>query len=583
MARDDTARDDTARDETVRDETARDCSSDDSLLDRRSYLKMTGAAAATVGAAGVSANTAEGAEYETIEVPANTRKVIEVRAGETFENKLIDITADGAHVKLLTYGSGWTVRNVGVKGENNNLDGTYGTFYLRCTDDGEALAENIYMGDGAADRCGHAAVSDWANAGTVTIRNINVTGWSADGMYMSHAGNTVRQTMGVTQVENAYLKNNNIENCRLGTPGSYIKNSVVHVESQDAVPANQSGQVNARGIWFKEQSGLKAIDCDISVRGSHAVFANDNGEGTLENCRVEGPITGPVQQVNVSGSPDLTPPASVPMSAEEAASGDIDSSENLSSGANETTGDETTADQSGDETTADQSGDKTTADQSGDKTTADQSGDETTAGDQSGDESSGTEESQSETDGSAARPAGTLFELVPTDDATSVTYEFTVEGSVRGRTTAPDGGHTAEAADTVTDNGDGTVTVSGIAGNGYGDAFYVDGAITSVSVDESVWTLYLGGDEVAPDDLTLPNKLVIDGGNRPRRAADYTFEVSGAARKSTELGSIQKNDSVSSGEITGSVFGGTDGYRFSGEITGFSLDGPASVRVEDGS
>ncbi|WP_162224207.1 right-handed parallel beta-helix repeat-containing protein [Halorussus salinus] len=525
----------------ARDDTARDRSSDESLLDRRSYLKMAGAAAATVGAAGVSANAAQGAEYDTIKVPANSRKVIKVRAGETFENKLIDITADGAHVKLLTYGSGWTVRNVGVKGENNDRNGTYGTFYLRCTDDGEALAENIYMGDGAADRCGHAAMSDWDNHGTVTIRNVNISGWSADGMYMSHSGVSQSHGMGATQVENAYLKNNNIENCRLGAPGCYIKDSVIHVESQDAVSSNQSGQVNARGLWFKEQSGIKAINCDISVQGSHAVFASDGGSGTLENCRVEGPITGPVEEVNVSGDPDLTPPASVPMSAEEAASGEIDSSQNTSSPANETT--------TGDETTTD-----------GETTTDDQSD-----------------------DGSAAQPAGTLFELVPADDASSVKYEFTVEGSVRGRATAPDGGHTAEAADSVTDNGDGTVTVSGVAGNGYGDAFYVDGAITAVSLDESVWTLRLGGDEVAVDDLTLPNKLVIDGANRPRQAADYTFEVSGAARKSTELGSIQKNDSVSSGEITGSVFGGKDGYRFSGEITGFSLDGPASVRVEDGS
>ncbi|UPV74360.1 hypothetical protein M0R89_17725 [Halorussus limi] len=506
----------------ARDDTARDRSSDDSLLDRRSYLKMAGAAAATVGAAGVSANSAEAASYDTIKVPANTKKVIDVNGGETFENKLIDITADGAHVKLMTHGSGWTVRNVGVKGENNNMDGTYGTFYLRCTEDGEALAENIYMGDGAADRCGHAAVSDWANAGTVTIRNIHVQGWAADGMYMSHAGNHVKQTMGVTQVENAYLKNNNIENCRLGTPGSYIKDSVVHVESQDAVPSNESGQTNARGIWFKEQSGLKAINCDISVKGSHAVFASNEGEGTLENCRVEGPVTGPVEQVNVSGSPDVTPPASVPMSAEEAASGEIDSSSNTSSPANETT------------------------------------------------QSDGTSDSQ-----------GSLFELVAAEGHKNVKYEFTVEGSVRKRTSGD--GPNSESSDSVTDNGDGTVTVSGVAGNGFGDAYYVDGAITSVNLDESVWTLRLDGSEVTPDDLTLPNKLVIDGSNRPRVAADYTFEVSGAARKSTELGSVQKNDSVSAGEITGSVFGGKDGYRFSGEVTGFSLDGAANVRVEDGS
>ncbi|MFC7080030.1 right-handed parallel beta-helix repeat-containing protein [Halorussus caseinilyticus] len=358
----------------ARDETARERSSEESLLNRRSYLKLAGAAAASVAAAGASSSSAKAASYDTIKVPANSKKTIKVGPGETFENKLIDITADGAHVKLLTEGSGWTVRNVGVKGQNNNMSGTYGTFYLRCTEEGEGLAENIYLGDGAVDRCGHAAMSDWDNHGTVTIRNIHVQGWAADGMYMSHAGVSKSHGMGETHVENAFLKNNNIENCRLGTPGSYIKDSVIHVESQDAVSSNQSGQVNARGLWFKEQSGMKAINCDISVTGSHAVFASDSGSGTLENCRVEGPVTGPVEQVNVSGSPDTSPPASVPMSAEEAASGKIDSS---------------------------------------DGTTSPSSGD----GQQSGDQQSGDS-----TDGQ-----GDLLELVAADDASKVKYEFTVE------------------------------------------------------------------------------------------------------------------------------------------------------------
>jgi hypothetical protein len=504
----------------ARDDTARERSSERSLLDRRSYLKLAGAAAASVGVAGVSANSAEAASYDTIKVPADSKKVIEVGPGETFENKLIDITADGAHVKLLTKGSGWTVRNIGVKGENNNMDGTYGTFYLRCTDDGEALAENIYMGDGAADRCGHAAVSDWANAGTVTIRNIHIQGWSADGMYMSHAGNHVRQTMGVTQVENAYLKNNNIENCRLGTPGSYIKDSVVHVESQDAVPANQNGQTNARGIWFKEQSGLKAINCDISVKGSHAVFASNKGEGTLKNCRVEGPITGPVEEVNVTGDPDVSPPDSVPMSAEEAASGKISSSSTTSS------------------------------------------------------TSTSPDTTQQKQDAK-----GTPLELVPDESASRVKYEFTVDGSVRKRTSGVD--PLAEDADEVTDNGDGTVTVSGVAGNGYGDAFLVDGAITAMDLDESVWTVRYDGSEVAPSDLTLSKKLVIDGSDSGRQVSEYVFTVSGAARKATDLGTVQASDVVEDGKISGAVFDGKDGFRFSGEVTGFSLDGPANVRVED--
>ncbi|MFC4549534.1 MULTISPECIES: right-handed parallel beta-helix repeat-containing protein [Halorussus] len=505
----------------ARDEMARDSDSD-KLLDRRSYLKMAGAAAASVTAAGVTADGAKAASYDTIKVPAGSRRTIKVGPGETFENKLIDITADGAHVKLLTQGSGWTIRNVGLKGVNNDRSDTYGTFYLRCTDGGEGLAENIYMGDGTADRAHHAAMSDWDNSGTVTIRNIHVQGWGADGMYMSHAGVSQSHGMGDTRIENAYLKNNNIENARLGTPGSYIKDSVVHVEGEDAVQSNESGQKNPRGLWFKEQSGIKAINCDIKVNGAYAVFASDNGSGTLENCRVDGRIGGPVTKKNVSGNPDVTPPKGVPMSAEEAASGNV----------------------------------------GGGSTSA-----PTTSDDQ-----------QNQQDQQNAQ--GTPLELVSSDDASSEQYQFTVEGAVHRKTS---GSVTAESGDKFAKNDDGTVTVSGVAGNGYGDAFLVDGCITAMDIDESKWTLRYDGSEVAVSDIVLPNALIIDGSDHPRQASTYEFAVSGTARKSAALATVNPHDTVEGGKISGRVIGGKDAFRYSGEITGFTLSGPANVRVQDGS
>ncbi|MFC7080773.1 hypothetical protein [Halorussus caseinilyticus] len=141
----------------------------------------------------------------------------------------------------------------------------------------------------------------------------------------------------------------------------------------------------------------------------------------------------------------------------------------------------------------------------------------------------------------------------------------------------------SEGNDSVTDNGDGTVTVSGVAGNGYGDSYFVDGDVISMDLDESKWTIRYGGEEVGVSDLSLPNKLVIDGSNAPRLASDYTFEVSGTARKSAALGSVNDHDTISDGQISGRVIGGKDGFRFSGEITAFELDGPATVQVEDGS
>ncbi|WP_137283198.1 hypothetical protein [Halorussus salinisoli] len=192
---------------------------------------------------------------------------------------------------------------------------------------------------------------------------------------------------------------------------------------------------------------------------------------------------------------------------------------------------------------------------------------------------SDSDSTTSEPDDSEAE--GTVLELVAGSNTSSISYEFTVEGSAKKRTSAGD--VAAEGNDSITDNGDGTVTVTGVAGNGYGDSFLVDGDVVSMDLDESKWTIRYGGEEVSVSDLSLPNKLVIDGSDAPRAASTYTFEVSGSARKSAALGSVNAHDTISDGQISGRVIGGKDGFRFSGEITAFRLDGPATVRVEDGS
>ncbi|MFB9804717.1 hypothetical protein ACFFQF_04375 [Haladaptatus pallidirubidus] len=102
---------------------ARDCSTtvgereiSDSSVNRRSYLKLTGSTALALTGAGLLSNGAAAAEYETIEVPAGSREQFQVGSGETFENKLIDISATGADARIVASGSDWTIRNVGFKG-----------------------------------------------------------------------------------------------------------------------------------------------------------------------------------------------------------------------------------------------------------------------------------------------------------------------------------------------------------------------------------------------------------------------------------------------------------------------------------
>lgn len=79
----------------------------------------------------------------------------------------------------------------------------------------------------------------------------------------------------------------------------------------------------------------------------------------------------------------------------------------------------------------------------------------------------------------------------------------------------------------------------------------------------------------------LPNEIVIDGGTLPNRASKYDIQVSGDVEKSPDLGTVNSFDSVAEGEISGRVIGGKDGYRFSGKITHFGLDGSASISMKN--
>ena len=95
-----------------------------------------------------------------------------------------------------------------------------------------------------------------------------------------------------------------------------------------------------------------------------------------------------------------------------------------------------------------------------------------------------------------------LLEIVSVDGGPLFYYEMTVEGAVEK---LQDGSRSAaEYSDSIVDNGDGTVTVSGKCGNGYGDGFYLtDAQVTEFSTDSSsdVYYLQLDGTEVTVEEL----------------------------------------------------------------------------------
>ncbi|WP_458209004.1 hypothetical protein [Haladaptatus sp. NG-SE-30] len=281
--------------------------SNGSLLNRRSYLKAAGAAVAATGAAGVG-GLASAAEYETVTVSAGEHKAIEVGDGQTYENKLIDVSAEGAGVAFTTSGNGWTIRNVGIKGEHS------GESFIMMpgveSPDGEGLIENVYMGDGIRERQSGGGV--WVNAnmphqGVITVRRTHIAKTVNNGLYASGPGS--QGATGITNVEDSYFHSNNIANIRMNAKGDrtpYVKNCVVKVD-EETPPCGENcskpGAVNNRGVW-SWYGTTEVINSDI--QGGFAT--THGGEVQTKDTRTD-------EQAN------LEPPKGVPMSAEEAAKG----------------------------------------------------------------------------------------------------------------------------------------------------------------------------------------------------------------------------------------------------------------------
>jgi len=76
------------------------------------------------------------------------------------------------------------------------------------------------------------------------------------------------------------------------------------------------------------------------------------------------------------------------------------------------------------------------------------------------------------------------------------------------------------------------------------------------------------------------HSLVIDGSPSPDAFNEYSFSVSDSVEKSANLGSIQDSDTISGRSVSGKVLGGRDGYRFTGDVTEFEIDGDATVSID---
>lgn len=113
------------------------------------------------------------------------------------------------------------------------------------------------------------------------------------------------------------------------------------------------------------------------------------------------------------------------------------------------------------------------------------------------------EENQPDEDGSTTSAGGaigeSIFKVMSTTEGAEFTYRFTVDGDVT-KTKAADG-TAADDEERIADTGDGTVTVTGSTGDGFGDAFVVRGEVVSFEKTggESGFALYRDGVDVTDE------------------------------------------------------------------------------------
>ena len=199
------------------------------------------------------------------------------------------------------------------------------------------------------------------------------------------------------------------------------------------------------------------------------------------------------------------------------------------------------------------------------------------------------------TDGGSS---SSMFEIVSTSPDAEIGYRFVVDGTAERAEASQENSSLGESNDTVTDNGDGTVTVEGWTGMGYGDAFSVTGPISGFerTAGESDFQLRLDGEDVT-DQLASggssgdsgPKRIYIDGTAAPDEVNEYRVEVSGDIERDETNSSLSDgglawdslDDVVDGSTAVGVVGNGVDAYTFTGEVVDVTVKGNATSRVED--
>lgn len=195
----------------------------------------------------------------------------------------------GIDFNLRNTGGTTVVKNITISGTEHDS----GNRIAIWSTGGHLLLENFNRPDGVgsgADCIGFYVPPE--HAGTVTLRDCTVIGWSNNGLYASAPGKASGGQQGQVVVEGGLYKNNNVASVRVGSDNSIVRNVTVVVD--DTLPPLR-GTRNGRGIWVREPGNNITIeDCDVTYfdisRATVPIYIQPHdpggGSGVVRDCRL---------------------------------------------------------------------------------------------------------------------------------------------------------------------------------------------------------------------------------------------------------------------------------------------------------
>ncbi|MBO4248427.1 hypothetical protein IL252_11435 [Halomicrobium sp. IBSBa] len=172
---------------------------------------------------------------------------------------------------------------------------------------------------------------------------------------------------------------------------------------------------------------------------------------------------------------------------------------------------------------------------------------------------------------------------------TEVAYELTTTGEITKLTDV--GTLSAETEnDVIAENDDGTYTVTGYTGNGYGDSYEFLGSVVAFSPKDADANVTLDGDSISPYDLVGEDEPSQTLAVVSQTEVSYEFTVDGSVEKvldagrnsaETENDVIAENDDGTYGVAgyTGNGYG--DSYEITGEVSDFApVDGDYTLYLD---